>query len=656
MKKPLWIPSKDRIKNSNLSSFIKYVSKLNGKEIKNYNELYDWSVNEVEEFWKSIWILSGIIYSRNFKKILSGEKMPGANWFEGARLNFAENLLKYRDNKTAIISSRENQPNIKLTYKQLYQKVASCAEGLKKLGVKKGDRIAGFVPNYPESIIAMLATTSLGALWSSCSPDFGLKGVLDRFGQIQPKILFAVEEYQYNGKNIDCREKISQIVDKIPEIKNVVLIEKFFNFKKLSPKESTLNKKNNYLYFKDLISLSTQKLKFEQLPFDHPVYIMYSSGTTGVPKCIVHGAGGTLLQHFKEHSLHTNLKREDIITYFTTCGWMMWNWLLSALQIGATIFLYDGSPIYPDAKTLWKKIETEKITVFGTSPKFLTISQKSNVFPKKGFKLSSLKTILSTGSPLSAENFRWVYKNVKKDVQLSSISGGTDIISCFMLGNPILPVFPEEIQCRGLGMKVEAFDENGKSIIGKKGELVCTKPFPSMPVFFWNDPDRKKYKSAYFEEYPGVWRHGDFVKITDNGGIIVYGRSDATLNPGGIRIGTAEIYRIVEAMDEIVDSLVIGQNWKNDVRVILFIVLKKNTKLTSELIEKIKLNIRNSATPRHVPAKILRIDEVPRTISGKKVELAVTRLIHGERVDNKDALSNPASLEQFLNLEPVYFE
>ena len=656
MKKPLWTPSKNRIKNSNMSAFMKYVPKHFNRKIDTYDELYKWSVNETEEFWKSIWEVSGIIHSRKFNKILSSDQMPGAKWFEGAKLNFAENLLRYKDNRVAIISSREDQPNVKLTYKGLYESVSSCAIGLKRLGVKKGDRVAGFVPNYPESIVAMLATTSLGALWSSCSPDFGLKGVLDRFGQIRPKVLFAIEEYQYNGKIINCKEKIQQITEEIPDIQTVVLLERFYDFKTRGAKHNRLNKKHKPLYFKDLINLSAKVLKFVQLPFDHPVYVMYSSGTTGIPKCIVHGAGGTLLQHYKEHALHTNLKRSDIITYFTTCGWMMWNWLVSALQIGAAIFLYDGSPVYPDTKILWRKIEAEKISVFGTSPKFLTISQKSKIVPRKKFNLSSLKAILSTGSPLSAENFKYVYKNVKKDIQLSSISGGTDIISCFMLGNPILPVFSEEIQCRGLGMKVESFDENGKPLIGEKGELVCTKPFPSMPVFFWNDPDGKKYKSAYFERYPGVWLHGDFIKITERGGIIVYGRSDATLNPGGVRIGTAEIYRIVEAMDEIADSLVIGQEWENDVRIILFIVPKSGINLSPKLNDKIKMNIRNSATPRHVPSRIIEIKEVPRTISGKKVEIAVSRLINGQKIDNKDALINPDSLRQFLELRPVLFK
>ncbi len=647
MEVPLWIPSEERVSRSNLTSFTRYVEGLLNKKISSYQELYDWSISDLAEFWKSIWIISGIIHSKPYKSVLSGTGMFGAKWFEGAELNFAENLLRYRDGHTAIISSRENSPTISLTYAELYKAVASMAASLKEMGVKKGDRVAGFVNNIPESVIAMLAAASLGALWSSCSPDFGHKGVLDRFGQIQPRILFAIESYFYNDKLITCRDKIDAIRKSIPSIEKVVLIKRFNDFKGNISSDKLSGEVSKSFYFNELLLNTSNEIEFEQVPFDHPVYIMYSSGTTGIPKCIVHGGGGTLLQHFKELSLHTNLKREDIITYYTTCGWMMWNWLISSLSVGAGVYLYDGSPVAPDINSLWRKVEEDRISIFGTSPKYLTMIQKSGLIPKDKFDLSSLKAVLSTGSPLSVENFKWVYDNVKSDLQLSSISGGTDIISCFMLGNPNLPVYAGEIQCRGLGMKVEAFNEKGESVTEEKGELVCTKPFPSMPVYFWNDPDGIKYRSAYFEHYPEVWRHGDYIKITGNGGIVVYGRSDATLNPGGVRIGTAEIYRIVEALDEVTDSLVIGQNWKNDVRIILFVVLKKNTVLNDKLIEKIKNSIRTNATPRHVPARVIQVKDVPRTISGKKVELAVTRIIHKEKVENRDALVNPDSLEQF---------
>ncbi len=653
MNPPIWSPSRERIDNSNMAHFMSYIEKLTGRKMSTYNDLYDWSVTDIEKFWKSIWDISGIINSKGYDKILTGNKMFGAKWFVGAKLNFAENLLKYNDSNTAIISSREDAPQVKLTYSELYEFVSNVAESLKILGVRKGDRVAGFITNIPETIISMLATTSIGAIWSSCSPDFGLKGVLDRFGQIQPKILFAVEEYQYNGKKIDCREKIKRIKANIPGIEKVILIPKFFNFGGKKVPVNPINKSANYLYFSQLLNVTSGKIKFEQLPFNHPIYIMYSSGTTGAPKCIVHSAGGTLLQHFKELSLHTNLKRHDIITYYTTCGWMMWNWLVSSLSIGATIFLYDGNPAYPNLNIIWRLIEDNKITVFGTSPKYLSACQKADLIPKRDYLLFSLHTILSTGSPLSVENFQYVYDKVKSDVQLSSISGGTDIISCFMLGNPILPVYPGEIQCRGLGMKVEAFDPQGNSKLNEKGELVCTKPFPSMPVYFWNDPENKKYLSAYFKYYPNIWRHGDYIKITENGGIVVYGRSDATLNPKGVRIGTAEIYRIVDAMDEVIDSVVVGEKWNNDIRIILFVVLKKSIILNDNLIGRIKATIRNSATPRHVPYKIFQISEVPRTISGKKVEIAVSKIINGDNIDNKDALSNPRSLEQFNEILPL---
>ncbi|HSR17034.1 MAG TPA: acetoacetate--CoA ligase, partial [Ignavibacteriaceae bacterium] len=533
-------------------------------------------------------------------------------------------------------------------------RTASLAHSLKQMGLKEGDRAAGFITNIPEAVIAMLTVTSIGAVWSSASPDFGFNGILDRFGQIQPKVLFAVEEYQYNGNLISCTEKIERLAENIPEIEKIILIPNYHDLQ--SPIQKKSSKIKNSVYIDEILFDQINEIEFRQLPFDHPVYIMYSSGTTGKPKCIVHGAGGTLLQHFKELSLHTNLTRNDTITYYTTCGWMMWNWLVSSLNIGAAVFLYDGSPVYPSPNALWKKIDEEKISIFGTSPKYLNLFSQNDIQIKKEFDLSSLKTVLSTGAPLPENIFKWIYSSVKNDIQLSSISGGTDIISCFMLGNPNLPVYAGELQCRGLGMKVESFDENGKPVINKKGELVCTKPFPSMPVFFWNDPQGEKYRSAYFDYYPGIWRHGDFIQITEKGTIIIYGRSDATLNPGGVRIGTAEIYNVIETMEEISDSLVIGQKWKDDVRVILFVVLKERIILNEELILKIKNTIRTNSSPRHVPAKIIQVNDIPRTINFKKVELSVKKIIEGDEADNKEALANPESLEQFKNISALLID
>jgi len=646
VKEPLWIPTVERINNSNVKSFISYLQINYNFTGNSFSELYDWSVNNIEKFWESIWKYSALIHSQSYSEVLIRKEIYNSHWFTGSKLNFAQNLLRYNDDNTAIISYRENHPSFRITYKQLNILVAKTAQGLKNLGVKKGDRVAAFISNIPEAVITMLAVTSIGAIWSSTSPDFGIQGVVDRFGQINPKIFLAIKSYYYNGKHINCSDKIRSIVEKISSIEKVILVDEYNNFTKA---ESEYVNIPNSIHFNQLIDNTSEQINYEQTDFDHPVFIMYSSGTTGIPKCIVHGAGGTLLQHFKEHVLHTDLKREDTVTYFTTCGWMMWNWLVSVLQTGAAILLYDGSPIYPNKEVLWKLTEKEKISVFGTSPKYLSMIEKSGYSPKDDCDLSLLKTILSTGSPLSDENFNWVYSNVKKDLLLSSISGGTDIISCFMLGCPIIPVYAGEIQCRGLGMKVEAWDDNGITLQNEKGELVCSAPFPSRPVYFWNDPENVKYKSAYFEHFPGVWRHGDYIKITETGGVIVYGRSDATLNPGGVRIGTAEIYRIVESIDEVADSLVVGQNWKNDVRIILFIVLKYDVKLNDELIEKIKTKIRTTATSRHVPSLILQITEVPHTISGKKVELAVTRILNGGKVENRDALANPNSLEQFYS-------
>ncbi len=645
----LWSPSSERIEKSNLKKYFSFLEKEYHLKFKTYDDLYRWSVSEIPHFWESIWKFCGVI-STPYQEIMGVPAMPGTKWFRGAALNYSENLLRYRDDHLALIAVGENRKPIELSYRDLYLKVARCAKALKESGVKKGDRVAAFLPNIPETVIGMLATSSLGAIWSSCSPDFGIQGVVDRFGQIQPSVLFTADAYSYNGKKYDSLARIGEIANMLPSLKKIVVIP-------YMEEKVEISKLKSAVLWDEFLSNDAREVEFVRLPFDHPLYIMYSSGTTGVPKCIVHGQGGTLIQHLKELVLHTDLKREDRICYITTCGWMMWNWLVSSLAVGATIVLSEGSATYPDLLQRFRMIDDQKITVWGTSPKFISlfISQgiSQGIGPKSISDFPTLKTILSTGSPLSPEQFRWVYDHIKRDLMLSSISGGTDIISCFMLGNPMLPVYAGEIQCRGLGMKVEAFDENGRSQVGQKGELVCTAPFPSMPIYFWDDSNQKKYRGAYFERYPNVWYHGDYIEITPQGGVVVYGRSDATLNPGGVRIGTSEIYRQVEGIQEVKDSIAVSQNWQSDTRVILFVVLNEGLTLTEVLIDKIKKIIRNGTSPRHVPAKIIQVKDIPYTISGKKVELAVQNMIHGEPVKNKEALINPESLEQFKNIEEL---
>jgi len=645
MAKLLWQPSEARIKASNLYRFMQAINERFGQDFKDYNALYQWSIDNIPDFWATLWEFTGIIASQPYSQVIDNlHKMPGAQWFNGARLNFAENLLRYRDDHVALIFKGEAQPTVKITYAQLYDEVARLAYALREAGVQSGDRVVGFMPNMPQSIMAMLAATSLGATWSSCSPDFGIKGVLDRFGQIKPKILFTANGYFFKGKKIDSLERIADILKQLPSIEKLVVVP-------YTDPDPDLSRIPKAILFDDFKSdQSDLEIEFEQLPFSHPLYIMYSSGTTGLPKCMVQSAGGILIHHLKELMLHTDLKREDTIFYFTTCGWMMWNWLTSSLALGAALVLFDGNPFFPHPGNLWELAQDEKISIFGTSAGYVAALQNAGVKPGKEYDLTSLRTLLSTGSPLSIENFEFIYNDIKKDLQLASISGGTDLNGCFALGNPMGSVYAGELQCRGLAMKVEAFDSQAQPIVGEQGELVCTAPFPSMPIYFWDDPDFQKYHSAYFDVYPGIWRHGDYIVVTKRGGVVMYGRSDATLNPGGVRIGTAEIYRQVEQLDEVADSVVIGQNWHNDVRVILFVKMAEGFELTDEIKNKIKATIRTNASPRHVPAKIITVPDVPYTLNMKKVELAVKKVVQGQPVLNKDALGNPEVLAYYADI------
>ena len=635
---PLWRPAPERAAQTLLARFMQRAGRAD------WESLHRWSVERSAEFWDRVWDFCGVTGAKGAQALAHGERMPGARWFPHARLNFAENLLRGRagDDADAIVFWGEDRIQRRMTGDGLHALVSRLAQALRAAGIGPGDRVAGYLPNLPESVAAMLAATSLGAIWSSCSPDFGVQGVLDRFGQIEPKALFCADGYLYGGKEFDSLDKVRDILRGLPSVRTCVVL----------PYLGTPASVGSALA--DFIApFAPRAIEFAPFAFDHPLYILYSSGTTGVPKCIVHGAGGTLLQHLKEHQLHSDVRRGDRLFYFTTLGWMMWNWLVSGLASGATLLLYDGSPFATRGRVLFDFAAAERMTHFGTSAKFIDAIAKISLRPRETHDLGALRAILSTGSPLVAEGFDYVYASVKHDVCLSSISGGTDIVSCFVLGNPMLPVWRGEIQCKGLGMAVEVFDEQGRPLAQGKGELVCTRPFPSMPVGFWNDADGRKYRTAYFEKFPGVWRHGDWCEVTPHGGMVIYGRSDAVLNPGGVRIGTAEIYRQVEQLDEVVESLVIGQDWAGDVRVVLFVKLKEGLALDNGLAARIRQRIRDNTTPRHVPDKILQVPDIPRTKSGKIVELAVREIVHGRPVKNLDALANPEALEHFRDREEL---
>ncbi|MFT0632701.1 acetoacetate--CoA ligase [Pseudomonas sihuiensis] len=646
MQQPLWTPSAERIAASRMDAFRRFINDRHALHLADYPALHAWSVEQREAFWQAIVDFFQIHFHAPAERVLrEGPAMPDAQWFPGTALNFAEHLLRRRDGHPALVAIGEDGSREQLSHAQLAAHVAGLQRALHNAGVGIGDRVAAFMPNTWQTVVGMLATASLGATWSSCSPDFGTQGVIDRFGQIEPKVLIAAAGYRYAGKRIDLTDKLNEILPQLPSLERLVIVP--FSRDEASPTD-----------YKS-VALTTLWQDFYQpggapqftpVPFDQPLYILYSSGTTGVPKCIVHGVGGTLLQHVKELGLHTDLGPDDTLFYYTTCGWMMWNWLISGLALGATLVLYDGSPFHPEPARLIDLIDAEDISIFGTSAKFIAALEKAGVIPRESHKLSRLKAILSTGSPLAHESFEYIYRDVKRDLCLSSISGGTDIVSCFALGNPTLPVWRGELQCKGLGMDVQVWNDNGQAVTGEKGELVCARQFPSMPVGFWNDADGEKFHAAYFATFPGVWAHGDYAEETAHGGLVIHGRSDAVLNPGGVRIGTAEIYRQVEKVPQVLESIVIGQDWQGDVRVVLFVRLRDGVTLDDTLREEIRRVIRANTTPRHVPAKIIQVADIPRTLSGKIVELAVRNVVHGRPVKNTDALANPQALELYRSL------